>query len=148
MLLELTELHEAMAAVMQSHRTLRDAPALDHRALSQIRWQMAQISRRRMAYLTDIVFPAAQRHADTPAGAALLALQAEMPAYRQRISAFVARWPMDAILADWVRYCDEVAQVGRGVAQLMRREALMVRALEVAMADTPSRPDLGKRLAG
>lgn len=97
MLTELREHHAALTRWLDAHRNLCDAAQIDYQALRHVRWQIARVSRKRLAFLTDTVFPFAEAHAGLKAAAGLLTLRQETPAHGRILSAFVARWPMEAM---------------------------------------------------
>ncbi len=76
-----------------------------------------------------MVHPLAERLAHTPGGAAWLALQADMPVYRQRISQFISHWPIEAIVDDWDRYRRVIPELRAEVAAWLRNEEFAIRAL-------------------
>lgn len=133
MLHEWLELREDLMRAMTHHRALCHAPQPDLAALSQARWQLSSISRQRTEWSLRVAGPAAERLAHTPGGAAWLAVQADMLRYRQRISAFVARWPSDAVVTDWSGYQQGVVALRGEVAQWLRLEEAAIRALAAAM---------------
>lgn len=100
MLTELREHHATLVGWLDDHRNLCDAAQTDYRTLRHVRWQIAQASRKRLSFLTAMVFPFAERHAHLKAAAGLLTLRNETPAYGQVLSAFIARWSMEAVMAD------------------------------------------------
>jgi hypothetical protein len=105
MLTELRDHHATLVRWLDAHRSLCDAAQTDHRALRHVRWQIAQASRKRLAFLTGTVFPFAESHGHLKAAAGLLTLRNETPAYGQILSAFIARWPMEVVAVDWDGYC-------------------------------------------
>ncbi|WP_322965254.1 hypothetical protein [Sphingomonas fuzhouensis] len=100
MLTQLRDHHAAVVRWLDAHRNLCDAARPDYQALRHVRWQSAQASRKRMLFLAEVVFPFAERHAGLKAAAGLLTLRNETPGYGQILSAFIARWPMDVVIAD------------------------------------------------
>lgn len=100
MLTELRDHHATLVRWLDDHRNLCDAAQTDYRTLRHVRWQIAQASRKRLSFLAATVFPLAERHGHLKAAAGLLTLRNETPAYGQFLSAFVARWPMEAVMAD------------------------------------------------
>ncbi|MBB4609741.1 hypothetical protein [Sphingomonas yabuuchiae] len=98
MLTELREHHAALARWLDAHRNLCAAAPIDYQALRHVRWQIALVSRKRLAFLTDTVFPLAEAHAALKAAAGLLTLRNETPAYGRALSGFIARWPMEAVM--------------------------------------------------
>lgn len=140
MLLKWLEMRAALTRTMTEHRALCNAPTPDVAAISRSRWLISNASRQRAAWFVTTVNPLAERLADRPSGAAWLALQADMPAYRHRISSFVSRWPTEAMVKDWSGYRDDVAELRFAIAQWLRREDVAIRALAVeqeAMAVLP-----------
>ncbi len=135
MLSELQAFHGDILKAMRVHYTLCQSVTPDRTALSAVRWQMAQAGRVRMQFLNDVVFPIAEQHADSPGGAAMLALRAAIPAYRQKISAFVSVWSADAIAADWNGYRAAALGLRPTILQFLRNEETHLRAL---MADLGS----------
>ncbi len=132
MLSELQAFHGDILKAMREHHALCQSVTPDRTALSAVRWQMAQAGRVRMQFLNDVVFPIAEQHADSPGGAAMLALRAAIPAYRQKISAFVSVWSADAIAADWNGYRAAAVGLRPTILQFLRNEETHLRAL---MAD-------------
>ncbi|HIV78121.1 hypothetical protein [uncultured Sphingomonas sp.] len=100
MLTELRGHHARLVRWLDDHRNLCDAAQPDYRALRHVRWQIAQASRQRLAFLTGTVFPFVEKHGHLKAAAGLLTLRNETPAYGQVLSAFIARWSMEAVMAD------------------------------------------------
>lgn len=135
MLSELQTYHGDLLKAMREHHALCQSVTPDRTALSAVRWQMAQAGRVRMQFLNDVVFPIAEQHADSPGGAAMLALRAAIPAYRQKISAFVSVWSADAIAADWNGYRAAALGLRPTILQFLRNEETHLRAL---MADLGS----------
>ncbi|MFN3676413.1 MAG: hypothetical protein ACK4TC_10570 [Sphingomonas pseudosanguinis] len=135
MLSELQAFHGDILKAMRVHYTLCQSVTPDRTALSAVRWQMAQAGRVRMQFLNDVVFPIAEQHADSPSGTAMLALRAAIPAYRQKISAFVSVWSADAIAADWNGYRAAALGLRPTILQFLRNEETHLRAL---MADLGS----------
>ncbi|MBB3880469.1 hypothetical protein [Sphingomonas pseudosanguinis] len=135
MLSELQAFHGDILKAMREHHALCQSVTPDRTALSAVRWQMAQAGRVRMQFLNDVVFPIAEQHADSPGGAAMLALRAAIPAYRQKISAFVSVWSADAIAADWNGYRAAALGLRPTILQFLRDEETHLRAL---MADLGS----------
>lgn len=135
MLSELQAFHGDILKAMRDHYALCQSVTPDRTALSAVRWQMAQAGRVRMQFLNNVVFPIAEQHADSPGGAAMLALRATIPAYRQKISAFVAIWSADAIAADWNGYRAAALGLRPTILQFLRDEETHLRAL---MADLGS----------
>lgn len=129
MLPEWLEMRDELVRVISEHRILCNAPKPDAIALSRNRWQLSNASRQRANWLMRNANPIAERLAHTPGGAAWLAVQADMPAYRQRISSFVSSWPLEEIIADWDGYRRGVAQLRTDVASWLRNEQLAIRAL-------------------
>ncbi|MEG9474494.1 MAG: hypothetical protein MIK27_16720 [Sphingomonas sanguinis] len=146
MLQDLRELHHSLRALMQEHRALCEAPSPDSRALGHIRWRLAHSSRQRMTFLHDVVFVTAERHADVPGAADMLSYKAALPAYRQRISTFLARWPMDAIIAEWGLYRAESARFRPDMHGMLQTEDLFLSRLESGLATSgriePLRPTI------
>ena len=136
MLHEWLELRDALTRIMNDHRALCGVSQADPVAISQIRWQMSSISRQRAAWLLKVVNPTAERLAHTSGGGAWLAVQATMPAYRQTISAFVLRWPIDAVVDDWPGYRQGVTALRSTILQRLRTEEIAIRAL-AAERDVP-----------
>ena len=120
MLTELRGHHARLVRWLDDHRNLCDAAQPDYRALRHVRWQIAQASRQRLAFLTGTVFPFVEKHGHLKAAAGLLTLRNETPAYGQVLSAFIARWSMEAVMADpdWHhgRYFESDTQTHRGLA--------------------------------
>lgn len=137
MLHEWLEMRDALIRIMNDHRALCAAPKADPVAISQVRWQMSSISRQRMAWLLNVANPTAQRLAHTAGGAAWLAVQATTPAYRQQISAFVARWPNDTIVRDWSGYRQGINVLRGTILQRLRIEESAIRALEAEQDTAP-----------
>lgn len=104
MLTKLRDHHATLARWLDDHRDLCTAAQTDYQALRHVRWQVAQASRQRMSFLTATVFPFAERYGHLKAAAGLLVLRNETPAYGQFLSAFVAHWPMEAVMADLSGY--------------------------------------------
>lgn len=115
MLTELRDHHATLVRWLDAHRSLCEAAQTDYQALRHVRWQIAQASRKRLTFLTTTVFPFAESHGQLKAAAGLLTLRNETPAYGQILSAFIARWPMEAVVVDWDGY--------RLAAQAYRRDA-------------------------
>ena len=136
MLHQWLELHNALTRAMDDHRALCGATEADPVAISQVRWQISKISRQRTAWMLNVVNPTAERLAHTSGGAAWLAVQATTPAYRQQISAFVSRWPNDAIIRDWSGYRQSAAELGKMIRPRLRVEEIAIRAL-AAERDAP-----------
>ena len=109
-------------AAMEQQRVLCEAAQPDHRALAHGRWQLAKIGRRRMKFLIEQVMPLAERHAGTSGGAALLALRDSWPAFGKTISAFLARWPAEAIAANWEGYRREAASFRHEITRRLHQE--------------------------
>jgi hypothetical protein len=137
MLHEWLELRDALIRVMNDHHALCAAPQGDAVAISQVRWQISSISRKRTAWLLKVVNPTAERLAHTIGGVAWLAVQAEMPAYRQQISAFVSRWPIEAVVRDWSGYRHAITELRSEILQRLRTEEMAIRALEAARDAPP-----------
>ncbi len=129
MLHEWLEWRDALARFMNEHRILCQAPTPDPVAVSGARWRISQASRQRASWLAAVVHPLAERLAHTPGGAAWLALQADMPVYRQRISQFISRWPIEAIVDDWDGYRRVIPELRAEVAAWLRNEEFAIRAL-------------------
>ncbi|MDR6147993.1 hypothetical protein QE363_003786 [Sphingomonas sp. SORGH_AS870] len=142
MLSEWLHMREELTRVMTQHRALCGASAPDPVALSRNRWLISNVSRQRATWLTGTALPAAERLAHTPGGAGWLALQAHVPAYRQRISGFVSRWPIEAIVKDWVGYRHATAELRFEIAQWLRKEEVAMRALVAEMESMPAMPPL------
>ncbi len=129
MLHEWLEWRDALARFMNEHRILCQASTPDPVAISGARWRISQASRQRTNWLAGVVHPLAERLAHTPGGAAWLALQADMPVYRQRISQFISHWPIEAIVDDWDRYRRVIPELRAEVAAWLRNEEFAIRAL-------------------
>ena len=129
MLSELQTYHGDLLKAMREHHALCQSVTPDRTALSAVRWQMAQAGRVRMQFLNDVVFPIAEQHADSPGGAAMLALRAAIPAYRQKISAFVSVWSADAIADDWDGYRAAALGLRPTILQCLREEERHLRTL-------------------
>ncbi len=52
-----------------------------------------------------------------------------MPVYRQRISQFISRWPIEAIVDDWDGYRRVIPELRAEVAAWLRNEEFAIRAL-------------------
>ncbi|MFV0923047.1 hypothetical protein ACR720_10230 [Sphingomonas parapaucimobilis] len=129
MLPEWLEMRDALARVVSEHRILCNAPKPDAIALSRNRWLLSNASRQRANWLMRTANPIAECLAHTPGGAAWLAVQATMPAYRQRISGFVSAWPIEEIITDWDGYRRGVAHLRTEVTAWLRNEEFAIRAL-------------------
>lgn len=129
MLTEWLELRDELVRVMTEHRALCNAPKPDAVALSRSRWLLSNASRQRASWLMRNANPTAQRLAHTTGGAAWLAVQATMPAYRQRISGFLSSWPLEEIIADWGGYRRGCAELRTEIAAWLRDEEFGIRAL-------------------
>ncbi|MCT8002871.1 hypothetical protein NZL82_13400 [Sphingomonas sanguinis] len=146
MLFEWHDMRAALTRVMTEHRALCNAPVPDVTAISRSRWLISNASRQRAAWSMKTASPLAERLAHTPGGAAWLALQADMPAYRQRISGFVSRWPTEAIVKDWSSYRHDSAALRFEITQWLRLEEIAIRALVAALEAEAASPS--ERIAG
>lgn len=99
----LSGLQLALLDAVEEHRILCSADVPDRTALSASRWRIAQAGRVRMDYLTGTVFPAIDAaYQDAPVRFA--ALRNATTPYQRDVSAYVARWPTEAILTQWSAY--------------------------------------------
>lgn len=143
MLAEWLDMRNAMVRIMSEHRALCATSTPDPVALSRNRWLLSNAGRQRATWLVNMVTPAAERLAHKPSGAAWLAVQANMFAYRQRISRFVSRWPIEAVIGDWDEYRRHTAELRSEIAQWLRQEEFAIRALVADMeADEILSPDM------
>ncbi|WP_428969165.1 hypothetical protein ACQR50_16670 [Sphingomonas sp. Xoc002] len=147
MLPEWLEMRDEVVRVMSEHRALCGALQPDPAALSRSRWLLSNASRQRASWLMRHANPTAQRLAHTPGGAAWLAVQASMPAYRQRISGFVSSWPLEEIMVDWGGYRRGCAELRIEVAAWLRNEEFAIRALAAEWEAEPSAPTAAARQA-
>jgi hypothetical protein len=146
MLAEWLDMRNAMVRIMSEHRALCTAPAPDAVALSRNRWLLSNAGRQRATWLVNIVTPAAERLAHRPSGAAWLAVRANMFAYRQRISRFVSRWPIEAVIGDWDGYRHDITGLRAEIAQWLRQEEFAIRALVKDMeAEQVPSPDIARQ---
>lgn len=100
---KLSGLQQALLDAVEEHRMLCSADVPDRGALSASRWRVAQAGRVRMDYLTGTVFPAIEvAHQDVPVRCA--ALRDATTSYQRDVSAYVARWPTEAIMTQWAAY--------------------------------------------
>ncbi|WP_322965257.1 hypothetical protein [Sphingomonas fuzhouensis] len=121
----LTEFEDNLAAMeqaMEAQQRLCEAAEPDHPALAHSRWQLARLGRIHAGFLTEQIFPLAQRHAETKGGAGLLALRETWPAFGGSVSAFIARWPLEAIATDWEGYRQDAAPLERNIRQRVQQE--------------------------
>ncbi len=133
MLLEWLEMRDTLVRLMHEHRTLCHAPRPDPVALSRNRWLLSNASRRRAAWMIRTADAVAQRLAHTPAGTSWSTVQADMRVYRQYISEFVSRWPIDTIIGDWDGYRRGVVELRPEIALWLRKEECAIRALAAAV---------------
>lgn len=124
---ELNRLQQALITAIDEHTRLCNAPEPDRNALSAGRWRVAQAGRVRMEYLNGTAFPAAEAAAFGEETRRVAALRDATPAYQRHISGYVARWPTEAIVADWTGYraaamvfCDEVKDRVTEEASILR----------------------------
>ncbi len=122
MLAELQHHIAVSIAAMERQRALCDAARPDHQALAHGRWQLAQLGRKRMQFLVEQVIPLAERHARTRGGAALLAIRDSWPAFGKTASAFLARWPAEAISADWEGYRRDATSFRHEITRRLHQE--------------------------
>ncbi len=133
MLPEWLEMRDMLVRSMSEHRALCQAATPDPVALSRSRWLLSNASRQRASWLVHTVNPVAERLAHTPGGAAWLAFQVTATDYRQGISAFLSRWPIEATVADWAGYRRDVVALRGTIAPRLRQEEFAIRALAAAL---------------
>ncbi len=129
MLTELRDHHAALTRLLDAHRNLCDATPIDYQALRHVRWQVAHVSRKRLAFLADTIFPFAEAHGHVKAAAGLLALRDDAPIYGQILSAFIARWSMEAVAADTIGYASASLAYRRDVDKRLFAEERHLRLL-------------------
>lgn len=133
MLAEWLERRDTVMRLMNDYRVLCAAPAPDPAALSRGRWLISNASRQRVAWLAIAVHPVAERLADSPGAAAWRAVEHDAPAHRQRISGFLSRWTMEAVIGDWSGYCRSGAELHRDITHSFQAEEQAVRLLAAEM---------------
>ena len=103
----LVDLHAELARFAAKHRELCSAPTPDATAIGSARWRIAQAGRCRMALLSETIFPLLEVRCDTAERRPVEALHAATTDYRTRVSLYVSKWSMAAIINDWLVYRSE-----------------------------------------
>lgn len=104
MLTDLIKLHNISADLLSQMEELQREAVPDRARLATLRWRMTQASAERMKLLEYRIFPALLSGALAGAQQVVTKMSVDGRARRRASAEHVARWSLEAALADWDGY--------------------------------------------